>query len=344
LKSSIGKTAMGVKGRRDGSVGRRPRAATASTAAARRKPTISIVGAGRLGTALARALASCGYTVEAVVARTSKHARRAAELIGTRPLALTALQLARLPSSDILFITTPDDLIEATAWRLAATFETADLSERNRWTRTVLHASGALSSGVLRALREAGFQAGSMHPLVSVSDSLHGAERLGTAFFCLEGDAHALKVARGLVRSLGARSFSIGAGKKALYHAAAVMASGHTTALFDISMEMLTRCGLTKHRARTVLLPLLQSTLENLRAVEPESALTGTFARADRATVRRHLDALRAERLPEALAAYLLLGARSLELARSKGAPALALKQIARDLEGRRQKSGKENL
>ena len=304
----------------------------------KRIPTVSIIGAGRLGTALARALAACGYTNEAVVSRTVRHARRSAELIGTHPLAHASTQLDQLPASDILFITTPDDAVAKVAAELAATVDNhagkvkSVGQGKDHRGRTALHASGALSSVALESLRDAGFATGSMHPLVSVSDPLHGAESLGSAFFCVEGSTSAVRVARSLVRALGAQSFSINSGDKALYHAAAVMASGHTTALFDISMEMLARCGLSDRRARAVLLPLLRSTLENLSAQDPAHALTGTFARADTTTVRRHLAALRSQRMKDALAAYTLLGRRSLQLAKAGGASPDSLKEIARAL------------
>jgi predicted short-subunit dehydrogenase-like oxidoreductase (DUF2520 family) len=298
----------------------------------KRKATVSIIGAGRLGTALARALAAAGYTIEAVVARSMRSARRASAVIHQRPLALAASDLERLPASDILFITTPDDAIAEAAAHLAATIDKRTLKAKGKRRRTALHASGALSSTALESLGQAGFATGSMHPLVSVSDSLHGAETLSSAYFCLEGDAAARRVASGLVRALGARSFAISARDKALYHAAAVMASGHTTALFDLAMEMLMRCGLTRGRARSLLLPLLRSTLENLETSDPARALTGTFARADAATVQRHLAALRAARLTDALAAYTLLGARSLRLAKEAGANEYALDEIARAL------------
>lgn len=323
---------MPVERRRGASVGGQRREST-------KKPAVSIIGAGRLGCALALALAERGYRIEAVVARNMRHARRAAELIGTKPLALASTQLIDLPHSDILFITTPDDRITEVAAALAATIDNRGRKkkksvneEKGNRGRTVLHASGALSSEALQSLRKVGFATGSMHPLVSVSDSVQGALSLGSAFFCLEGNTAAVRVARRLVRALGAQSFSINAQNKALYHAAAVMASGHTTALFDIAMEMLALCGLTKSRARQVLLPLLRSTLENLYTTDPAHALTGTFARADRATVRRHLAALRSVALPEALAAYQLLGKRSLLLAKAAGARPGVLKEIEKAL------------
>ncbi|MGB7926247.1 MAG: DUF2520 domain-containing protein, partial [Pyrinomonadaceae bacterium] len=231
-----------------------------------------------------------------------------------------------LPSSDLLFITTPDDAIEQTARQLLAASTPETPGKRRRGV--VLHTSGALSSSVLNCLREVGYSVGSMHPLVSVSEAVAGAESLRKAFYCVEGERAAVSLARSLVRDLGGQSFSIGAQDKALYHAAAVMASGHVVALFDIAVEMLLRCGLTRTRARAVLLPLLQSTLENLSAHEPSRALTGTFSRADVATVKRHLAALQGETSREPMAAYRLLGQRSLQLAAKGGANTTALKEI----------------
>jgi predicted short-subunit dehydrogenase-like oxidoreductase (DUF2520 family) len=171
-----------------------------------------------------------------------------------------------------------------------------------------------------------------MHPLISVSDARAGAESLGRAHFCIEGQPRAVKLARMLVRALGGRSFSIRTQDKALYHAAAVMTSGHTVALFDLAAELLHRCGLSETRARAALLPLLASTLENLSRHAPARALTGTYARADLSTVNKHLAALLDAQTGEALRAYALLGLRSVELARENGADPATLKQIARAL------------
>lgn len=305
----------------------------------KRKTSIAIVGAGRMGTALGLALSSRGYLIEAIVARRKATARRAAKFIGTRPLVLTSAQIEDLPSTDILLITTPDDAIASTASQLAGIFKSRGAGAKRPRAkgepmRTALHASGAHSSDALRSLRDAGYAIGSLHPLVSVSDSTLGAASLRSAYFCIEGDGTARRVARSMVRALGAESFSVNSRDKALYHAAAVMASGHVTALFDIAIEMLTQCGLTRNRAREVLLPLLRSTFENLGEFDPAKALTGTFARADSATVRQHLQALRTPAMREARAAYTLLGLRSLKLAKAAGANADALSEIASVIAG----------
>lgn len=286
---------------------------------------MALVGAGRLGSALAHALSQSGYSIIALVARRAQHARRAAHALSPRPLALGATELDSLPDTDLLLITTPDDEIAGVAAHLARVFASrhANASPRQprRPARVALHASGALVSGALAPLAAHGFSLGSLHPLVSISDALSGASNLRGAFYCLEGEARARGAAKEIVRALGGRSFSIAARHKPLYHAAAVMSAGHLVALFSLATQMLARCGLSGREASSVLLPLAASTLENLsRSTLPAGALTGPFARADVATLRRHLSALREFDTRETLPVYVALGRHALRLARARGA------------------------
>ncbi|HSS18985.1 MAG TPA: Rossmann-like and DUF2520 domain-containing protein [Pyrinomonadaceae bacterium] len=281
----------------------------------RRKPTISIIGAGRLGQALALALQESGYPVMALVARRRQKAEKAAATQAKnkrRPAALAATELADLPDTDVVLISTPDDAIAGVAVELAKL-------QRGKRRRVVLHTSGALSSEVLAPLAPSGFQTGSLHPLASISETLSGARSLHGAFFCVEGTAKAKAVGKAIVRDLGGRSFTIKPEHKTLYHAAALTASPQLTALFDVAVELLAACGLSKRQAQEVFMPLLESTVNNLRTATPQQALTGTFARGDIETVRRHLKALSGKGHADVLEIYKLLGKHSLKLAQKNG-------------------------
>jgi predicted short-subunit dehydrogenase-like oxidoreductase (DUF2520 family) len=289
------------------------------------KPSVSIIGPGRLGQALAIALRSLGYPILAFVARHPAEARKAVRALNKSATPAQALgwdRLAQLPATDLILITTPDDAIAEAAERLAA----GEFRRTRR--RTVLHTSGALASDVLNPLLKAGFHTGSLHPLVSVSEPGAGAKALRGAFYCLEGDKTALRVARLIVEDLKGKSFSVRPENKALYHAAAVMASPHLVALFDLATEMLAACGVSNRSARQVLLPLVESTTKNLMVMNPERALTGTFARGDIATVRRHLAALSRKGFAQALEVYRLLGLRSVQLAKKNKLDPQLLEQI----------------
>ncbi|MDQ6652317.1 MAG: DUF2520 domain-containing protein [Acidobacteriota bacterium] len=296
----------------------------------RPKPSVSIVGAGRLGQALAIALHSSGYPIQALVARHAPHARKAAALINKLEgpiLALGADHLHQLPASDVILITTPDDAIKSTAEALASSQKHA------RRGQTVLHTSGALASDVLSPLAKLGFHTGSLHPLVSVNEPYAGAKALCGAFYCLEGDQAALLLAQLIVTDLKGTSFSIQPNKKALYHAAAVMASGHLVALFDLTSELLAACGMSQKSAQRILIPLVESTVNNVKDSGPEQALTGTFARGDLATVQRHLEMLSRKQFAEELEVYKLLGLRSIQLADKAGLEPQVLQQIKTALE-----------
>jgi predicted short-subunit dehydrogenase-like oxidoreductase (DUF2520 family) len=288
---------------------------------ARSKLSVAIIGSGRLGTALGLALMRVGHRVPIIVSLHSAHARRAAELIGrkTRHAALKNLGRAEnvdeLAQADLILIAISDDAIETVAENLATALGTRSLAvHRKTRRRTAMHTSGALGANVLDPLRLKGFVVGSIHPLVSISDPVTGADWLTRAYFSLEGDSQAVIVGQRLVRQLGGQSFHIKPEMKALYHAAALMASPNMTALFDIALEMLSRCGISPARARHVLLPLVESTLANLVREDPRSALTGTFKRGDLATAIKHIKAMKSEKLIEALQAYVVLGNRSLNL------------------------------
>jgi predicted short-subunit dehydrogenase-like oxidoreductase (DUF2520 family) len=265
------------------------------------KPDVSIIGSGRLGTALAVALAGRGYSIRSLVARRAQKARQAARLLDAEVQVLAAKQLRSLLPADVFLITVPDDQIAGVAAELGGF----------KFTGVALHTSGALSAEVLAPLREKGWDIGSVHPLMSVSDAREGVRG---GYWSVEGDKTALQLAKEIVRDLGGKSFSIRSEDKPLYHAAAVMVSGNVTALFDVALEMLVQCGLTRKTARDVLLPLIASTVHNLETMDPAEALTGTFSRGDVETVKRHLAALEKPELADALELYRLLGKRSLKL------------------------------
>ena len=272
------------------------------------KPTISIIGAGRLGTAMAIALGGAGYQILSMVGRTRSHVRKAAAMLDAPCLTLVAKELANYRPAEVVLVSVPDDRIS----QVSETLAQIRLPKREK--PVVLHTSGALSSKVFDNLATRGWYRGSVHPLLSVSDPTVGAKAFRNSYWCLEGDVAAIRPARQIVRDLGGNSFSIKSKDKPLYHAAAVMSSGNVMALFDVAIEMLEKCGLSSRDAQKVLLPLLQSTIANLERLTPDRALTGPFSRGDLATLRLHLSALSNSKLREAPELYRLLGRRALEL------------------------------
>lgn len=290
---------------------------------------ISIVGVGRLGGALAIALARNGYEIENLVGRKKEIAEKVSKFINPKPNLLTAKDFSNI-SSEIIFITTQDFEIENAA---------GDLAKKLQNKPCVFHTSGSLSSEILLELKQIGCTVGSLHPLVSVSDSLLGAERFKKAYFCVEGDVGAARIAKRIVSDLEGKSFTVEAEYKSLYHAAAVTASGHFVALVDAALEMFSKCGLEKSEAQKILLPLIKSTVENLETQTTSEALTGTFARADVETFEKHLQSLQKNVSTETAEVYLQLASRSLHLAGEQGASGEKIIEMQRKI-----KLAKKNL
>jgi len=284
-------------------------------------PSVSIVGIGRAGGALAVALSGAGFKIDHLIHRDPATAEQLRPLL---PEATLFASSGSLPSiaSDLIIIATPDPDIRTVA---------EQLSEHLQSTPVVLHTSGSLSSEILSTLAKKGCATGSMHPLVSISDAVSGAGTFADAYFCIEGDKVAAMAATSIVEALGGRAFSIETRFKPLYHAAAVMSSGHFVALIDAAVEMLARCGIESNAAKAILLPLIRSTLNNLEAKDPAQALTGSFARADADAVERHLGSFDDE-MQSIREIYILLGERSIELASANGADRAALEKLRENI------------
>jgi predicted short-subunit dehydrogenase-like oxidoreductase (DUF2520 family) len=247
------------------------------------KPTVAIVGPGRLGTALAVELKRAGYRVREIVSRTaSASQRKARELAGVTRARATTSETARLDAGLIWFCV-PDREISGAARQLAP---------RASWKRKlVFHSSGALTSDELNVLRRRGAAVAAVHPLMTfvrgTIPSLQGVP------FGVEGDVVAVRAARGIVRRLGGQLFAVPKNKKPAYHAWGTFTSPLLVAML-VTMEQVARAaGLSKAAARQYMLPIVRQTLANYARLGPAEAFSGPIVRGDAAIVHKHLRILR---------------------------------------------------
>jgi predicted short-subunit dehydrogenase-like oxidoreductase (DUF2520 family) len=254
--------------------------------------SVSIVGPGRLGTALALNLRRAGWKVERLVVRPGGRVRQATTKLA-RLLNAKVMRLGEgiLPAG-LIWITVPDDAIAAVASQFA---------EGQRWKNvTVFHSSGTLTSDVLWPLRSKGARVASVHPGMTfvhkVVPSFAGVP------FGVEGDAAALRLAKKIVADLEGGAHTIRKENKVLYHAFDTFASplliGLMTALEQVGRE----AGIEKSQIARMAGPLLRQTLDNYLRHGTAAAFSGALIRGDVATVRRHLDAL--QKIPTARDAY----------------------------------------
>ncbi|MGM0557786.1 MAG: DUF2520 domain-containing protein, partial [Myxococcota bacterium] len=156
----------------------------------------------------------------------------------------------------------------------------------------VVHSSGVSSSQVLE---EAGLTAchiGSIHVLQAITDPQRAIDRLGDSTWSVEGDEEVVWFGKWLLGRIGVDPLVIEADAKVLYHASAVTTANLMVALMDAAFEMAEGAGLTREEARAMLLPLANSSVENLAEQSTSDALSGPVARGDRSTIEAHQAAL----------------------------------------------------
>jgi predicted short-subunit dehydrogenase-like oxidoreductase (DUF2520 family) len=261
-----------------------------SAAAAEPAPSVFIVGAGVVGTALAARLVRAGVTV------IGPHGRQLPATVST---------------ADVIVVAVSDERIPEVATRL--------VNERLlRPSQILLHTSGAHAAAtILAAARPHVRAVGTWHPLLSFADARVAAEGSQGIAFGIEGDEQAKAAAQRLVRALGARSVVLDGASLPLYHAGAVLASNYVVALADVARRLLIAAGVPSDQALPALIPLLSSVVQNLETVGLPGALTGPVQRGDVSTVEQHRRALGA-RAPELLELYRLVGRDVLRLARER--------------------------
>ena len=175
--------------------------------------TVGIVGAGRLGSSLALAMAAAGYAVTAASTRRPEHALW---LAGKVPGAtVTHCSQAVADAADAVFICVDDGNIKTVCDSL-----------RWRVGQSVIHCSGAQPMSIISGVEEQGAVTGGFHPLQTFPQPRYGAPVSGIAFGVESRDRRVRDWLTGLAHDLGGTTVAISADVRAAYHASAVMACG----------------------------------------------------------------------------------------------------------------------
>jgi predicted short-subunit dehydrogenase-like oxidoreductase (DUF2520 family) len=267
---------------------------------------IAIIGAGRVGTAVAVLLGRAGHLIVAAAGRTQTAARVATWLPDV-PF-LSANEAAAI--GEVVILSVPDDALVPVASELAAAGSVA----AGTW---VVHVSGAAGLDVLEPLHCAGARRLALHPLQTFTDVEAAIAALpGCHVAVTADDDDGLELGRRLAADLGATPFRLADDRRPLYHAAAVFASNYLVATSGVAERLFAEAGVPEPLA--AMRPLQETTLANVVRLEPGGALTGPALRGDASTVERNLDAL-ATSAPETVAAYVTMCRVALDLAERTG-------------------------
>lgn len=272
---------------------------------------VFVLGAGRAGRGLARALRASGVEVKGL------HGRREERTGEDAPITAGALP-ATIRDAAVVIVTVQDAELENALSMLAS----AALAP----SAVVLHASGSSDPVGLESLREREHAAGTFHPLVSLADPARAAEVLRQAWIGVDGDPDAIATSRTLASRLGARVLEIPPGEKGRYHAAAVFAANFPTVLAALAIRLMREAGIREDEGWEALRGLMTATVSNLQHGDPSHVLTGPIVRGDADTVARHLGALASD--PLTRDAYIALSRAALPLAERTGTDSTLLQAI----------------
>jgi len=243
------------------------------------KQRVAIIGAGKVGSVLARALVHQRYRLTGIASRTLTSAEKLAKEFGVVGVT-EAADITK--SATMIVIATPDRCIREVVEKVAQ-------AGGFRPGQYLLHTSGATSVDVLCSASQQGVFIGSIHPLQSFASTEGDKTSLVESYFAVGGDIQAVSVAEDMVKNFGGHSFTISDQDRPLYHAAACIASNYLVSLMHWSTQIYARFGLSSQQATAALMPLVEGTIRNIKHVGPTSALTGPISRGDDLTIAAHL-------------------------------------------------------
>ena len=268
---------------------------------------ITIIGLGRVGTALGILLSKVGHQIVSAFDIDPDARVRFAEALNTNVAG--RLDEAVL-GPDVILISVPDRAIEDVSHAISCS---QDLMQGVY----IGHTSGALSSRSLHHVKAEGCPTFSMHPIQTFASVESAVKAMPRSYFGIEGDPEALRLAEEIITSIGGKPLLINPDLKPLYHTALCVASNFLVTLLDMAVKLGQGAGIEKKRALEVMLPLIETTISNFEQ-SGTRALTGPIERGDADTVKRQLKVVETLE-PKMIPVYLALAKATVSIAQEMG-------------------------
>ena len=243
-------------------------------------PSFRVIGAGRAGGSMQRALTKAGWTALPSLGRDDDLRDAAADV-------------------DVLIIATPDASIASVAQSVIAVE-----------TCAVVHLSGSLGPAVLAPHARRAV----VHPVMGLpNDEIGAARLLANGWFALTEGCDV--AGNEIVDALGGRAIVLkdDPDTRALHHAACCVAGNHLVTILGQVERLAAAAGVSP----SAYFELVRNVSDNVADLGAAAALTGPVARGDYGTVERHREAIAAHASRD-LALYDALLPATEELARCK--------------------------
>lgn len=266
---------------------------------------IGFIGAGKVGTTFGKYLKNHGIEISGYYSKSFSSSKKASNYTNSKAFGDIK---EFTDETQVIFITTSDDSIKEVGDFLV---EEKLINKSN----ILIHMSGAHSTELFSKAKEIGIKAFSIHPLQAFANEDEALIQLKNTYFSIEGDLEDRMIINYIFDRIKNPYFEIETDKKSIYHSSACVFSNYLVTLMDLGLELFSAAGIDKEVGFKSVEPLIVSTIENIKKLGPEKAITGPISRGDIKTIEGHIEKIKINS-KDNLKAYRFLGLETLKLSK----------------------------
>jgi len=234
---------------------------------------IILLGSGNVATHLGIALNNSNYTIVQVYSKSIDNAK----LLAKKLDAHFTNDLTKLKSADLIIVSIKDDEILSVLSQIKNT--------------AIVHTSGSIG---LNIFRQKFTNYGVFYPLQTFNKEID--VNISEIPFCIEGNS--LKFEKQLIeiaKAISNNVIKMNSDQRKQLHIAAVFACNFSNHMFSIADNLLAK----KDIDFKILLPLIRTTIANLKKNKPKELQTGPAKRKDTSIIQEHIAAIKEKEIKE---------------------------------------------
>ncbi|TRZ64189.1 DUF2520 domain-containing protein [bacterium] len=274
------------------------------------KKSITIIGAGKVGSALAFALIKGGYKVKYLIDKDPKKFVLLFDKLKDTYY-LHKIIGESIDNSDVVIICVRDSQIGNIINKCVKFVNKRDV--------IFLHTSGTLTSEIFTSAGIKKKNSASFHPVQTFTDVSFSNEHLvNRIYFGIEGGKNARLFCMELCERLKSNYILLNKKYKIHYHIACILASNFLVTNFRMIELLLRRAAGKKSDFAKIFKPIIDRTLDNIYIKGAVKSLTGPIERNDAGVIENHVEALKTfdDRF---LKYYTAISAETVKIALEKG-------------------------
>jgi len=244
---------------------------------------ITIIGVGKVGSALAIELSAKGFGILTLIDKNLSRLKKIKAKCKCQST-LESLNTEVIEKSDVIIVCLKDDDLHKYI---------TEIQKYSFKGKILLHTSGLLTSDLFKKLKVETKNIGSFHPAQTFPKiSFNNNKLLSEIYFGIEGGKSALEFIKLAAKKLNSDYILIPKNHKALYHLSCVVSSNFLIANFYLLKLFSKPLKITENKFFEILKPLFSNTAKNIHTLGVSDSLTGPVSRGDIKTINSHLNLL----------------------------------------------------